>query len=503
VGGRLCIWAIACALVAAPARAGALPVLRLFLDGDVERLGSGGAAAFRSDRSEALRLERPALLAGTERPAIRLALENEAIVSLHEGRYAGTEIHDRELRLTAIVPLRSAFDATLFVGVRRETARLHLHSAADGTLIDSTEGRDAIAVGFAKALPFGLRLGGSLGTSSAGEPAWLLEARWRASPLVEAWYRGRSDAARYDLRVPDGVARKVRSPEVRYRIDDLRSESELGAEIGTREVAWLRGAIVAEDGEERRFEAGFRPRAWLDLRVGSDREVYRFDDTMEATGTGAIARVDLGLRRTRWFGGFDARVGEGEIVGRYVHSELAGASRGEEVGTNAARAFLQVDYDMGLFFRGGYRLEGHQLALGWNEPAGEAVGWAVGAQVFRLIAFPADFTIRSDTLQRALAVEETRQARADLLGLTGALHVPIGAFRLSAAVGQFVPLSMQQAGGDAPRHPRPPRPPPRPAPPREAPGPYAWLTSAVGDALDALSKAGGGNRFLLEISTEL
>src|SRR5690606_21788450 len=121
--------------------------------------------------------------------------------------------------------------------------------------------------------------------------------------------------------------------------------------------------------------------------------------------------------------------------------------------------FLQVDYDMGLFFRGGYRVEGHQLALGWDEPSETGVGWSAGAQLFRMILHPADFAIRSDALQRALAVEESRQARADLLGLTGALHVPVGRFRLSAAIGQFLPLSARQAGDPAPQPPRP-----RPAP---------------------------------------
>ena len=47
----------------APGAANALPMLRLFLDGAVARMGSGGAAVFRSMRAEALVLERPALLA--------------------------------------------------------------------------------------------------------------------------------------------------------------------------------------------------------------------------------------------------------------------------------------------------------------------------------------------------------------------------------------------------------------------------------------------------------
>lgn len=489
----------------APARADALPILRLFLDGDVERMGSGGAAVFRSARAEALRLERPALLATQERPALRLSLENEAIVTLEEGKYAGTAVHDRKLRLTALLPLgplTGEIPTTLFVGVRRETARIHLATEEDGVILDSIEARDAVEVGVATALPWGLSLAGSIGTNAEGAPSWLLETRYRPTPLVEAWFRRRSASWDYDITVPDGVARKVRSPAVRYRIDDTQSESELGLEVGRRDVAWATGGFVFESPHDLWLEAGTRPVPWLALRAGADRERFAFDDSMQAEGTGTIARVDLALERERLYGGIDADAGAGKVIARYVHSDLSGASHGEEVGTAAAQAFLQVDYDMGLFFRGGYRLEGHQWALGWDQHRHEGVGFAFGAQFFRLILHPADFSIQSNTLQRALAAEESQQARADLLGLTGALYVPVGRFRLSTAVGQYLPLSTRQEGVAPTPQPQPsPRPAP-PARPRRDEGPYEWLTTAVGDALDKLSRYGGGNRLLFEISTE-
>ncbi len=503
---RVWRWAAFGLAVLLPLEAGALPILRLFLDGDVDRLGSGGAAVFRDRWAEARRLERPTLLATQERPELRLSLENEAILRMDAGRYAGTEAWDRKLRLTALVPLRPVFDeipATVFVGVRRETGRLHLATSEDGTLIDSVESRDGVDVGVATALPWGVSLAGSVGANGEGGPSWLLEARYRPGPLVEAWYRRRSASWDYQLTVPDGVSRKIQSPEVNYRIDDLQSESELGAELGRRNVAWLTGGIVLEDVQDLWAEAGGKPLPWLALRLGFDSEVYRFDDTMEADGTGTIAQVDLGMRRERYFGGFDAETGKGQIRGRYVHSSLTGASQGEEVGTAAARAFLQVDYDMGLFFDGGYRIEGHQFALGWDRHVEDGVGFAVGAQFFRMILHPTDFSITSGTLQRALAAEEIRPARADLLGLTGALYVPVGRFRLAAAVGQYLPIAAEQQRLDRPPTQPEPTPAPGPSQPPRDEGPYEWLTGSVGKALDKLAKYGGGNRLLFEISTEL
>lgn len=501
-------WIAAGLFALVPLPADALPVLRLFLDGDVERLGgSGGAAVFRDARAEALRLERPALLATQARPELRLSLENEEILRLDAGRYAGTEAHDRKLRLTALLPLQGVFEnvpATVFLGVRRDTGRLRIARSGEGTLIDSAESRDSFEAGIATALPWGVSLAGSVGTNGdASGPSWLAEARYRPGKLIEAWYRRRSASWDYELTVPGGVARTVQSPAVRYRIDSVQSETEIGGQLGRRDVAWVTGGVVTEGPNDYWLEGGGQPLPWLTLKLGGDREAFRFDDTMDADGTGTIAAVDLGMRRDRWYGGADAKIDDGTLRARYVHSNLVGASEGEEVGTAAARAFLHVDYDMGLFFRGGYRVEGHQLALGWDHRPEDRVGFAVGAQFFRMILHPADFAITSNTLQRALAAEEMRPAEADLVGLTGALYVPVGRFRLAAAMGQYLPVAARQESVDTP--PTQPRPPPHPGPRRPArdEGPYEWLTGTVGKAIDSLGKYGGGNRLLLEISTQL
>lgn len=494
-------------LALAPLQAEALPMLRLFLDGDVERLGSGGAAVFYDPRAEALRLDRPALLAGQEAPELRLSLENEETLRLGAGKHAGTEAWDRKLRLTALLPLRQVFpdvQATMFLSLRRETGRLHLASKDDGTLIDSSESRDGVDVGIATALPFGLSVAASVGASGDGGPSWLAEARYRPGKLIETWYRRRSSSWDYELTVPGGVARTAQSPAVRYRIDDLQSETEIGGQLGRRDVAWMTGGVIVQGPGDFWFETGGRPLPWLTLRAGADREDHRFDDTMQADGTGPIAAVDLGLQRDRWFAGADAKMGAGALRARYVHSEIFGASQGEELGTAAARAFLQVDYDMGLFFRGGYRIEGHQIALGWDHKPEDRVGYAIGAQFFRMIVHPAELALTSDTLQRALAAEEFRPAEADLIGLTGALYVPVGRFRIAAAMGQYLPVAARQESSGAPPAPRPP-PQPGPGPGRAPPddGPYGWLTGGIGKALDRLGKYGGGNRLLVEVSTPL
>lgn len=486
-----------------PAQAAALPLLRLYMDGDVDRMGAGGASVFRDLRAEALRLERPALLAGTQKVQLSVGLTNEEILSMHAGEWAGTEANDRKLDLTLVAPLSRFGGMPLvgFVSVRHEMGLLHLQRKGEGTLIRAEENRDVATVGLSTALPWGVSLGASLEGSGAG-PGWLFEARYEPSPLVSAWYRRHDTVYDYRLTVPQGVANRINSPEIQYGIDNTIRETEIGAELGRPDMAWGKGGIQLESPNDYWAELGGRPVPWLAVRVGSDREIYRFDDSMQAVGTGTIATVDLGTRFERYFGGADFEIGDaGVLESRYVHSRLSAASRADEVGTAAARAFLKVDYDMGLFFRGGYRMEGDQVALGWSSRKSEGVDFSVGAQFLRLQLDRSDLAIQSNTLQRALATEEVRPAQIDMLGLTGAVHVPVGRFRLSAAVGQFVPVAMRQesTGGSTPP---PDQPPSGGGGAKEPEGPYEWLTSSVGKLLDKLDKYGGGNRLLLRLTTE-
>lgn len=486
-------------LVAQPA--GALPLLKLYLPGDVQQLGMGGGGVFRDLGAEALRLERPTLLAGIHRPLVSLSLENEEILTLRSGEWAGTEAWDRKVDLTLIAPLADVFGIPLvgFASVRHEVGRIHLQSEERGPLVHSEESRNVVALGLSSRLPWGLSLAAGL-EGDATSPGWLVEARYQPSPFVAAWFRRRVSSVDYEMKIPDGVATKIRSPEIRYRIDGWLEESEIGAEVGTREFAWALGGVDVEGAGNFWIEAGAKPTPWLALRGGADRELFRLNDSMDATGTGTIADVSLGMRYQRTFGGADFAIPKGGFIeARYIHSTLAGASSADEVGTAAARAFLQIDYDMGLFFKGHHRLEGDQISLGYRRGITDGIDFAVGAQYLSLALIRTDFAITSDTLQRALASDDVDPARMDLVGLTGAIYVPIGRFQLGVATGQFLPVAVHQSQPRRPPPPTGPRPPPGK---KEKQGPYEWLTRTVGDAVEALNDAGGGNRLLLRLSTE-
>lgn len=490
---------IASALLAAQ-RAEGLPLLKLYLPGDVDRLGMGGGSVFRDLGAEALRLERPTLLNEIPRPIVTLSFTNEEILTLRSGEWAGTEAFDRKLDLTLIAPLAEVMGVPLvgFASVRHEVGRIHLQNRERGPLVQSDESRNVVTFGLSSRLPWGLSLAAGL-EGEPTSPGWLVEARYQASPLLSTWFRRRVSAVDYEMKVPDGVATNIRSPELRYRIDNWLEQSELGAQVGDRELIWALGAVQVEGGGNFWVEAGGKPLPWLALRGGADRELFRLNDPMDAQGTGTIARVDFGMRYQRTFGGVDVEIPRGGIIeARYVHSTLAGATSADEVGTGAARAFLQVDYDMGLFFKGHHRLEGDQIAVGYRRGIADGVDFAVGAQYLSLALIKTDFAITSDALQRSLAEDDVDPARMGLVGLTGAVYVPMGRFRLAVATGQFVPVSVQQA-----RQRRAP-PAPRPDPPRreDPKGPYEWLTRTVGDAVRALDDAGGGNRLMLRLSTE-
>lgn len=478
-----------------------LPLLRLYLPGDVERLGMGGGSVFRDLDAEALLLERPTLLTGTDRPLLSLSFTNEEVLTLRSGEWAGTEAWDRKLDLTLIAPVAEVMGLPLvgFASVRHEAGRIHLENRERGPLVHSTESRNVVTFGLASQLPWGFSLAAGL-EGEPTNPGWLVEARYTPTPLVSTWFRRRVSALDYEMKMPDGVAKNIRSPEVRYRIANWLEESEIGAQVGDRNLAWALGAVQVEGAGDFWLEAGGKPLPFLALRAGADREILRLNDSMDAQGTGTIAHVDFGMRFQRTYGGVDVEIPRGGIIeARYVHSTLAGATFADEVGTAAARAFLQVDYDMGLFFRGHHRLEGDQIAVGYRRGIPDGVDFAVGAQYLSLSLIRTDFAITSNALQRDLAQDDMDPARMDLVGLTGAVYVPMGRFRLAVATGQFVPVGIHQA------QPRRAPPPPTPQPPPRRPdpkGPYEWLTRTIGDAVRALDDAGGGNRLMLRLSTE-
>src|SRR5690606_41162311 len=100
-------------------------------------------------------------------------------------------------------------------------------------------------------------------------------------------------------------------------------------------------------------EVGARPWERLALRAGADREGHRIEDRLSAGGTGEIATVDLLLERFRLFWGADWYVGPRDRLRlRHVISRLSAATRADELETQAARAFLHVDTDLGLLLEG-------------------------------------------------------------------------------------------------------------------------------------------------------
>lgn len=493
--GLLSIVFLAALAWASPKRAHALPFLHLFLQGDLQTLGSGGADPFRDLSAEALRLDRPALLAGGDEGLLILSLDNELTLALRAGPWAGTRADDQRLGLTAVIPLGDQLGGvpiSLLAGVRRETGLTHLRSTKEGTLFRLEEEREWVVVGFTTRLPHGLSFAGAL-EQGGGDPRWLAEVRYQPIQQASLWLRHREDVAGYRFRIPDGAARKLDSPALTYSVQLDRRDLELGGSW-THERVWAQAGLVAGGSFDYWAEAGGKLLPWLGLRIGSDRTIDRFDDRVLAQGTGSIAAVDLGVRRERYFGGADLDLGlRDQLVLRYVFSRLQSLSRAEEIGTNAAQALLHVDYDFGLLFRSGYRIMGHQIGFGWRHATRGDLSWSLGAQYFHLSLPPGAYELTSEALGRALAAEALEEAAVSLVGLTASVDFPLGGFQFGAAVGQYVPLAMHQAGGG----------------PSSSGGSGAGSGGAGAKASSAswvdrlaqgLRDYGGGNRLLLQIT---
>jgi hypothetical protein len=492
--------------LAIPVPAAAFPLLRLLFNGDVESLGNGGGDAFRDPEREALLLKRPALLGRAERARVALSLENEEILSIRRDSWSGTRADDRQLSLVAQAPAGEFFGGvhlTILAGVRRESGTTHLQSERTGSLLHFDEARNVATIGFATALPLGLSLGSTLESGPTAVPGFVAEARWTPMPKVTLWALRRSVSYQYQLEVPQRMVAQIRAPELMYEIDQVRRETELGGELGSRKSLWLRGGGEIEAPNDAWVEAGGRPLPNLSLQAGLDRAVFRFDDYMRAQGSGAIASVDLGLRRTRLFGGADLELGgNGKLVGRYIHGTIESASHADEVGTAAARAFLDVDLDLGLLLQTGHRLESHQLSFGWDRHATERLGFALGVQGLRLISFPGQAAITSDTLELALVSEQLKPVSIDLLGLTGSVRYDVGSFTFSAAVAQLIPVAVRSEeeppAAAPPQPPSEPRPQRGPPPPTGPAGAYARIAREIASSLDGY---GGGSLVILQAAT--
>jgi len=491
---KLASVAAAFAAAAAPGEAGALPFMRLFLQGEVDTLGRGGAEPFRDMRAEALRLERPALLADERAIGLSVYLENELTLALRAGPWAGTHADDQRLGFTAAIPVGApvgGIPVTMLLGLRRETGVTRIQSRKDGPLLSLDEEREFATVGVAARLPYGLSLGASVEPGEGGT-GWLGEVRYDPAPFASTWLRRRARTGDYRVQIPDGAAKNVYSPPLTYSVGLDRGDWEIGG--GLRgERAWVQGGVVTDTPWDLWAEAGGIPLEWLAVRAGVDRASERFDDRIRADGTGNIASMDLGLRNTRWFGGVDLDVGpRDDLAVRYVHSTFETWSSAEEIDTNAAKAFLHVDFDFGLFFRGGYRVQADQVAVGWGHRTVGGVDFALGAQWLRIALPPGDYSITSDALDRDLAAESTDRSQADLLGVTGSVGFAMGRFRFDAAAGQFVPLAFRQPGAPSSGEPS------GPSTPSSSSG-KSWLDKLA----QGLRDYGGGNRLLLRITTSL
>lgn len=376
--------AIALALGAAlalPDRAAAFPVVGLFLEGEFEELGQGGDP-FRNLHLEATRLRRPAALSTSRRGFAALDLHYENTLSLRTGALAGTRIGERQLRARAYLPLGQPIEG---VGIGVFTSFDHASSTVvvrnDGkTLLDLRQDRTYPSIGVAASLPWSLQVAAGVDGFDAGALRWLLEARAQPLDGLELWFLRREEGFRQTANVPRDVAPNIHSPEMHFPLDLQRVEVELGGGWESP-VFWTRGAVVPDRLGSFWLEVGGRPWRPVALRVGADSDPLRLQDNLVARGTGDVAELDLYLRRTRGFAGVDLELGpRDQLRARYVFSSFGSRTHADEVGTNAAQAFLHVDTDLGLLFEGDVSLRTHQLGVGWGRHTTSGLHFSVGAQ---------------------------------------------------------------------------------------------------------------------------
>src|SRR5690606_9115848 len=145
--------------------------------------------------------------------------------------------------------------------------------------------------------------------------------------------------------------------------------------------------------------------------------------------------------------------------------------------------------DLGLLLEGGAAIQVQQIGLAWTRRTSGGLEFSLGAQYLRAHTLPSAVSLISHVLDRALAEESVERLTAHLLGLTGHVRYPIGRFRLGAAFGQLLPLSLERELAPSPA-------PPSPEPsPKAAPG---WLQRLR----DTLRSTSGGSRLAFQVEVD-
>ena|GEM_PF-2052705 len=467
----------------------ALPVVGLFLDGEPEELGLGGEP-FRDLRLEARHLRRPSFLVEEETGFALLVVDAENTLRLEAGEWAGSRAGDRRVSLRVHLPLGAVLPGVrlgVFAAADQLDSRIEV--VRDGrSLFRLNQDRAFPYLGLTAALPWGFAVAaGAEGLD--GATRWHLEGRWSLEERLSAWVRYRDEGFRQTATIPEGVAARVHSPVVHLPLDFQHGATELGLRLDLA-PAWFQGGILP--GRLLGFwaEVGARPWKRLALRAGADREGHHILDRLSAGGTGEIATVDLVLERLRLFWGADWEVGPRDRLRlRHVASRLTAATRADELETQAAQAFLHVDTDLGLLLEGGAAIQVHQIGLAWTRRTSRNLEFSVGAQYLRAHTLPSAVSLMSYVLDRALAEESVERLTAHLLGISGHAAHHLGRFRLVAALGQLVPLSLEREVAAAPSLPSP-----EPAP-GTSPG---WLRRLV----DTLRTTSGGTRLAFQVEMD-
>lgn len=466
----------------------ALPAVGIFLEGEPEELGLGGEP-FHDLRLEARRLRRPTLLTHAERGFALLSVDAENTLRLRAGRWAGTHAFDRSITLQAYLPLGEPLPGVrvgAFAAIEQRDTSTEFRQ--DGqSLFRLQQARSYPLLGLTAGLPLGFRLAAG-GEAVGGAARWLLEGSYRPTEPLLLWVRHRDEGFRQTATVPRGAATRFHSPDLHLPLDFQRAATELGLAWRIPSL-WAQGAYRPGEASAFWLEVGGRPWEELALRAGADRERHRLRDRVAAGGTGEIATLDLELERLRGFFGADWEVGpRDQLRIRYVLSRLSGDTWADELGTNAAQAFLHLDTDLGLLLQGGAAIQVQQIGVGWKREAA-ALRFGLGAQYLRAHTLPSAISLVSYVLDRALAEESVERVSAHLLGLSAFVEVPLAGFRLAGGLGQLIPLALVRE-----RTPSTPAPEPKP-PPGPRPG---WLERLS----DTLRTTSGGTRLLFQASIE-
>lgn len=457
-----------------------LPVLRLALWGNATDLPTGAASAFHDPREQTLSLERPAWLTDERSAFVRFAADAESTLSIGgEHFWAGTGASDFRSRLTVVVPfkLMGRPGAAAFGG-RFETGSLHVQNRREGTLVDLEERRTVPLAAVAFQPWRWLRVG-----AAAGRGTYTAQMLAAAGP-VEVGLVRRRERLSFAVDAPEGPARPVTRPAIAYDIDQSRSSTLALASLRTRHVE-IFASWDALNPTDAVADAAIRPLPWWTLRGHWSSTRYAFDDWARNEGE-LFARVDLGVRVSRWAAGTDFRFGRHHIHLRRAGTRLVTASAWEDNGAVTARKFFELEADFDLYLRHVYQAAFDGWALGWR---GQFVGWSVAAGLQHLAADHArGGLVYGSTMSASLSgSDEVSPAFLNAVVATAGLEWQRGSLLVRLAAAQLVPYQM----GD-PRRPGA-SPPPGPSTPTGE-GPSLW--ERVQEATGTFS---GGRLVLLEL----